>query len=562
MWLLAQLIAPPLQPGPVRLPEQTPLQRNSPLAPENEKDKTPILQQEGLPTPAPSDRPAPAAEETQGAVRLPTVVGSSPYSKAQLDALLRTCSAAGRSWSDTLQRCAAALTTRLVSDGYVNTRVYVQTKPAPGQLEVVEGRIAELRVRSTDSGLQRSLDRRLQNLRGRVLNLKSLEQTLVQLRGLPGVGQITGNIGRLGTDPSQAVVTLSVEPAAVPWVGDLSFRNEGNAGSGEWRALGIALKNNLITRGDTLLAVAELNADDQAELGATIGSLSYTVPLNETVKFTGSFGYSRRNLVEAPIPLYNLSIRQFQGYGQFDWLLRETPTQRWALFGAISGNRNDTYLNGSDIIPQSQGGWGQTGYARFGLSGGGSSGRLSWGGNVYGLQGMPSFSTDAQLRALNAVGINPGTARAIGGILSVNWALTPQLLWGARGAFQVAFDELTGDMGFSLGSDTGLKGLPGTLISGDNGYLWTTELTWTFWTNQKQALQLVPFVGYGGMHFWRNNTYYNDTVGSTGAYVRWLAGRHWALELGWVYPFDTETRVYWDTWVLSSGLYTKVQYRF
>ena len=59
---------------------------------------------------------------------------------------------------------------------------------------------------------------------------------------------------------------------------------------------------------------------------------------------------------------------------------------------------------------------------------------------------------------------------------------------------QVAFNELTSDMGFGLGSDVGLRGLPGTLISGDNGWL-STELNWTFWQNSKNALQLVPFMG-------------------------------------------------------------------
>jgi len=117
-------------------------------------------------------------------------------------------------------------------------------------------------------------------------------------------------------------------------------------------------------------------------------------------------------------------------------------------------------------------------------------------------------------------------------------------------------------MGFSLGSDTGLKGLPGILVSGDNGYLWTTELTWTFWATRKQALQLVPFIGSGGVHTWRQNVYRSDTVGSTGAYVRWLIGRHWNLELGWISPFDTEERPYWNQWLLSSGVYSKIQYRF
>jgi hemolysin activation/secretion protein len=260
-----------------------------------------------------------------------------------LEQILKGCVRAGESPGDNLKRCAAALTTRLVQDGFVNSRVYVQEQPKPGRIEVVEGRIVEVRVSSSDAVLERGLNRRLRSLQGTVLNLRSLEQTLVQLRTLPRVGQIRGNLGRLGTDPARAVLNLQVESAALPWQGEIGLRNDGNAGSGEWRALGIALKNDWLQRDDTFLVVGELNADQQAELGSTISSISYTLPLAESLKFTGSFGYSRRNLVEATGILRNISSRQFQGYGQLEWTFKESLQDRWTLFAGISGNRNDIY---------------------------------------------------------------------------------------------------------------------------------------------------------------------------------------------------------------------------
>ena len=562
-WLLAQLIAPPLQPGPIRLPEQAPLEQRSPLAPKPQQG--PVL--DTAPSQAPPDAPQqparPAERTTDNEPELPRIEGSTPYSREQLKSILKGCLEGGGSRSDGLRRCAAALTTRLVTDGYVNSRVYVRAKPEPGLLEVVEGRIAEVRVRSSDGGLERSLTRRLRPLVGTVLNLPRLEQELVALRGIPGVGQVRGNLGRLGSDPTEAVLNLSVEAAPVPWTGEVSVRNDGNANSGEWRAVGIALKNDLIARGDTLLLVGEANADQQAELGATIASISYTAPLAERLRFTGSFGYSRRNLVEAAGLLHDLSTRQFQGYGQLEWVVQERNRFRWSVFGGISGNRNDTFLAGVDIDTLvSPIGWTQTGYARLGTNLSGSSGNLSWSGNLYGLQGLPSFSTDQQLAVLGNAGVNPGTARALGGIVNLNWFAMPRLLLSLRGAGQLAFNPLTPDMGFALGSDTGLKGLPGTLISGDNGYLWTAELTWTFWTDTRQALQLVPFIGSGGIRTQRTSLAVNDTVGSTGVLMRWLASRQWALELGWVSPFETEERPIWGNWLLGSGVYTKLQYRF
>jgi hemolysin activation/secretion protein len=461
-----------------------------------------------------------------------------------------------------LKRCAAALTTRLVRDGYVNSRVYVRNTPEPGWLEVVLGELVEIRIRSSDPALERRIRQRLKPLLGKALNLTRLEQELVDLRRLPGVGQIKGNMGRLGTDVSQAVLNLTVDPGASPWQGDFSIRNDGNAGSGEWRSLGVTLKNDLLTPGDTLLLVGELNADQQAELGATIASISYTAPLTEQLKLTGSFGYSRRNLVEAEAELRNLSVRQFQGYGQLEWFFKDSSSERWSAFAGISGNRNDNFLSGSAIQPDAPGGWKQTGYVRVGSSYGANQGRFSWNASAYGLQGMASFSNDLQLKELGREGIAPGEARALGGSLNLNWFISPSVLFSLRGAGQVAFNELTSDMGFSLGSDTGLKGLPGSYVSGDSGYVWATELTWTFWTNRKMALQLIPFIGSGAVESQRDSGYFSDTVGSAGVLMRWLANSNWNLELGWISPFATEERPYWENWLLGSGVYTKLQYRF
>ena len=55
-------------------------------------------------------------------------------------------------------------------------------------------------------------------------------------------------------------------------------------------------------------------------------------------------------------------------------------------------------------------------------------------------------------------------------------------------------------MGFSLGSDVGLIGLPGRIASGDSGWLAVGELIWTVWKNDKQQLQLIPYIGKVGIH--------------------------------------------------------------
>ena len=74
-----------------------------------------------------------------------------------------------------LKACAAALSSRLYADGYTNTRVYTRPDPPAGRLEVVEGRIAEVRVEGPDGRLNRRLRNLLLPLQGTVLRLPELE---------------------------------------------------------------------------------------------------------------------------------------------------------------------------------------------------------------------------------------------------------------------------------------------------------------------------------------------------------------------------------------------------
>ena len=118
-------------------------------------------------------------------------------------------------------------------------------------------------------------------------------------------------------------------------------------------------------------------------------------------------------------------------------------------------------------------------------------------------------------------------------------------------------------MQFSVGSDAGIRGLPGQLISGDSGWLGTAETAWTFWQNRANALQLVPFIGVGGVQTTLQGVTFSDTVGSGGLLARWLAGNDWQLELGWVGQFQTNDNVgSWTDWALGKGLYAQVKYRF
>ena len=52
------------------------------------------------------------------------------------------------------QRCAIALTAELVQKGYMNSRVVVDTSRTPARLELIEGRLVELQITTSDAHLR------------------------------------------------------------------------------------------------------------------------------------------------------------------------------------------------------------------------------------------------------------------------------------------------------------------------------------------------------------------------------------------------------------------------
>lgn len=561
--LLAQLVAPPVQVGPVRLPaseapEQRPAPAGAPTAP------APALQIEPIPTPAPAGDAQPAPAPAAPLAPAPRIDGQLPLPAPELEKILAPCRAIADPTAR-LNACAAALNARLVSQGYINTRIFASPIPEPGRLEVVEGRLVELRVNGSDERLNRRIRRLLQPLQGEVLFLPRVERQLQLLRRQPGVGSLRGNLTRLGSDASQAVLVVQVTPGAQPWQGEFSLRNDGNNGSGEYRAMASLLKPSLLLGGDTMLIYGEVNGNDSPQFGSLISSLSYSLPLNDQLALTTAFGFSRRNLIELPAEADGFSSSQYQGLAQLEWVFRETLSQRWSLVASLSGNRSNSYFEGKALPATIQETISRpsSGYLRLGVSGNGVSNRLGWSGTAYLLQGIAAAVPAQQRQELAQVSIDPGRATAVGALVSAVWSFAPSWQLNLRAAGQLAFQPLLSSMQFSLGSDVGLRGLPGQLVSGDNGLLGTAETVWTFWQGRQQALQLVPFIGAGRVSTSLDQETLSDTVGSGGMLLRWLAADQWSVELGWVdHFFTTDNPGPWNRWLLGEGLYVKLGYRF
>ena len=558
MLLLAQLVAPPLQPGPVRLPNTAPQQRP--------KDDGAVFKvppgSSADPKKTESNQDAEAADPSTSDWR-PEVIGETPYSNEQIQQILSGCGKANI--NATLNACAAQLTARLIQDGYVNSRVYSLKTPTPGALEVVLGTIAELRIKSEDEALQQQIQEQLTPLIGSVLHIPTLEKELARARRR-GAGTIKGGMGRLGSDPTKAVVNLTITPAEPePLNGDVALGNNGNVGSGEWRGVATLLQKGLIERGDTALLFLELNSDGDLELGSKVASLTYTYPLGDNWSVTGSFGVSYRRFVEFQKPAYNFSFRTLQGLLQLETTLQESENLTWTAAAAFSTNRSDSFNSGRSFPLVSGGGndgWSHSGFLKLSTNVGGFTGPLFWNTNAYFSQGIAGVTLDEHLHNLDVAGIEPGKARAVGALTDIGLSLSPTTTINVRLAGQLAFSRLPGSMSFGLGSAVGLRGLPGSLIGGDSGYLATGEVVWTPWQKDEQKISLIPYLGIGGVHTATSVATLEDSIGVTGLIGRYQNGR-WEAELGWVDTFKSNDNPgLWNDWILGHGLHTMLRYSF
>ena len=549
--LLAQLVAPPIQPGPARLPE-----REIPTS-------QPATIQLDIDNEANGDRKD--EKRLKDADKdIINIEGKSPYSIKQTKEILGNCDQSLD--SSRADSCITKLNARLQKDGYINSRVVAETINGTTKLIIIPGRLVEINVSAKNKSLGEEIENKLKPLLDETFNIITIKNSLLNLERSGIASKITGSIGKLGSNPTKATLNITVESVPSPWRGETSIRNDGNTGSGEWRGVAIVQKKDLLARGDQLQFYGELNADSDPELGAGIGSLSYTYPLSQTVDITASFGANRRYLIEFPKPFRDLSFRQYQGLIQANWTLQQTAASNTYAFAGISANHNNSYYKNEPfpvIVGGGLDGDLTTGYFRVGFGHQGIKNSLLWTGQIYGLQGISSFSSADEINALNVVGIQPSNARAIGAYATGLWAINQKLIAKAIAGGQYAFHPLTSSMGFSVGSDNGLRGLPGTLISGDNGWIGNLELEWSLKKFKDNEFKLVPFGGAGGIQTTRLGITFNDTVGSYGVLLRWLHKNQLSVDLGWAKQMNVDDNAgLWNDWTLGNGLYTKVSYRF
>ena len=129
--LFAQLIEPPLQPSPVRLPEARPTETR----PTYGDDKRILV--------APAETRDQGQNDTikssEGRNQvLQEVLNLTVYNENQLKTILNSCFSV-EDPRERLDQCAAALTAQFRADGFINSRVYVSEEATGAVLIAKEG---------------------------------------------------------------------------------------------------------------------------------------------------------------------------------------------------------------------------------------------------------------------------------------------------------------------------------------------------------------------------------------------------------------------------------------
>ena len=558
MFFLAQLAVIPVESQPIRLPFPKFL---------NEKNKIDDSRKIKIELPSTLKEVASPAKKTDKlentSTSIPLVKGNTIYTNDELTIILANCR--GSNATQILKNCAATLTSKLISDGYINSRVFTINDTYPAYLEVVEGRIFELKIDSNDNLLKKDIIFQLKPLINSILHIPTLEKELVKLRSIPGAGEIAGSLGRVGSDPTKAILRLSINSYPIPWSGDITIRNDGYLGTGEWRSISNLIKRNFVKHKDIFINSIEINTSNnftKKYFGSFSNSTSYTYPLSNDLTFTSALAYSQRSMIETSD---DISFRQFQLTGQLEKIIENRDNSLITSYIEFNANQNESYLDDKSI-PLIIGGGNEgrlrTGYLKGGFNFSGISKSLMFSGTIYGLQGISGISSASQLDDLSEFGIIPGESRAVGTVVNFQRPISKSVSLYLKTMGQQSYASLTSNMGISLGSDSGLRGLPGSISSGDSGWMGLMEVPIEAWTEKEQSLAFIPYYGLGSVNSTLNNNLTKDSLGALGVIGRYKK-LPFTIELGWVKALDIETNsTSWDKWMLSNGVYTQFKYQF
>lgn len=219
-----------------------------------------------------------------------------------------------------LEQIAARITQAYRLAGFVvATAILPPQQIGPDQVltvQVVEGRIGQIRVQGSGRYHASALAAPMQGLAGQPLQSRTLQQALLYARELPGVS--VSSVLTPGENPGETDVVIVAEDSARPYAVRLGASNHGTETTGRYRLeTGLTLYSPLGV-GDLLSANYAYALDPN---DSWIGALSYSLPFAGTPGMSGILGFTRSEIELGSGPFASLDISgpTTLGYAGVDW---------------------------------------------------------------------------------------------------------------------------------------------------------------------------------------------------------------------------------------------------
>ncbi|MGK7888300.1 MAG: ShlB/FhaC/HecB family hemolysin secretion/activation protein [Leptolyngbyaceae cyanobacterium] len=266
-------------------------------------DTTPILPSPPATDPAPLSAPSLPPTGPTIDVESIQVLGSTIFDAADLAPILGPLE--GRTVTvEALQQAADAITQLYLNQGYLNSRaILVEQEVVEGQvaIQVIEGRIGEIRVEGTERLRDRYIRRRIELGTKVPLRTDQLEDQLRLLRANPLLENIEASL-RAGDGAGESILIVRVAEADA-FFGTVSVDNYSPPSVGSERT-GLTLGHrNLTGLADTLV----LSFNRSTRGGSSVVDLSYQVPLNP---MEGSIQFrtvlERNQVVQEPFDVFEI----------------------------------------------------------------------------------------------------------------------------------------------------------------------------------------------------------------------------------------------------------------
>lgn len=442
---------------------------------------------------------APTAEERNSdtfyAIETIAVLGSTQFSEADFRTILEPLEGKQVTRRELLE--AVKQITQLYLDaGYLTSRaVLVEDSLGTNQVEiqVLEGRLAEIEIEGTERLNPNYLRSRLALASQPILNTGRLEDQLRLLRSNPLIDTVEASL-RAGENLQESILVVRVQETD-PWFQSVAFDNYSPPSVGSENATLTVGHRNLTGNGDAIQASYSRTIPG----GAEQLNLDYLLPINArngTIQISTDFG--RNEVIENEFEDLNIE-------GDFDLVevnyrqpFVRTTREEFALSLGLTYQQGETFLLG-EPTPFSIGA--NDGISRTSVISFGQDYLKRGESGAWAARSRFSFGTTFFDATQNEGDIPDGQFISWLGQIQRVQILSENNLLIIQADLQLASDELLPSQQFVIGGGQSIRGYRQNILAGDQGIRLSVEDQITLERNNagEPILKLAPFFDIGAV---------------------------------------------------------------